>query len=184
MKNNLILIPLISILFFACKFNQGTPLEKVNDTLAQSNRAYIGFSNVQLFTTEKSLSNSNKTQLMKMSIDYQTQFDQMGVFLFLDNQIKDKKSFQELAAIDLLDDKNEDGIYAGRKILSLSEEPVSKDKNTMLYEIESHRDTKNDASKSLIQFTLGKPNTYPYGIQHFEKNNIQEGELIHLYSLD
>lgn len=184
MKNIFCLLPLISILFFACQIDQKTPLEKVDHTLVQPNPASIGFSNVQLFTTGKSLSTSNQSQLMKMSIDYQTQFNQMGIFLFLDEKIKDKKSFRELATIDLSDDKNEDGIYLGRKILSLSEKSTSKNTDNMLYEIVSHGITPDETPQSLIQFKIGKPNSYPYGIQQYEKHQIPEGEMIHLYSLN
>jgi len=183
MKNNLILISLISILFFACKSNTGTPLEKVDKALAEPFIATSGFSKVRLFTTDKLYSDSKRKQLMKMSIDYNTQFDQMGIFIIYDNHLKNEQVVKELTTIDLTDDKNDDGIYIGKKVLALTEYEISSKSDTIMYEIFDYVNSPNINCHTLSKFKLRKPKSYPYGIQHYEKNLIPEGEMIHLYSL-
>jgi len=183
MKNNIYF--LLTILFFlsSCQSKFDNPLAQVDKALAQPEVAQTGFSNVRLFTTERALSSSRKKQLMKMSIDYDTQFDKMGIFLFLDDQNKNQQTFKELANIDLSNDIDADSKYVGRKIFSLTEEKFSHDIDSLTLRLNSHENGKK-SNQTIATFNLREPNSYPFGIQDFKRNNIKQNEMIRMYSFD
>lgn len=184
MKNSIYF--LLAILFFlsSCESKFDNPLSEVDKTLAQSQPAQPGFSNVRLFTIDRSLSPTKEKHLMKMSIDYDAQFDQMGVFLFLHDQFKKTKTFKELATIDLSNEKDADSKYVGRKILSLTQNKFSHHVDSVLVKLRTHDINGLIVPQTIATFILKKPNSYPFGIQHYEKNNIPQQEWIRLYSFD
>ena len=185
MKNYTVLLLAILFVFSSCKLGTLDPFEAIDKSLSNIVHPFPGTSSVKLYTIEKSLNKGSEKQLMKMSIDYNTEFDHLGVFLYTEDQTIGTKTFKRLANIDLSDDKVEEFLYKGRKVLSLSEALTRPDSDKIKIQLALH-DEKNNLSSSRIlsKFDIFKPNRFPYGIQHYENDEIDNNDIIKLYAFD
>jgi len=184
MKNNIFFLLAILFILSSCQSKFDNPLVEVSKTLAEPNQAKSGFLNLRLFTIDKDFSSSSSKQLMKMSIDYDTRFDKLGFFIFTDDHLSKQKKIKELASIDLSNDKNADSKYVGKMILSLTEKNISHHVDSMLYKLYYHGSNGKPSTQIISSFKLGQPNSYPFGIQDYQRDYIKEDEMMRLYSFE
>ena len=180
MRFPLFTLLLIALLISCANFG-ADPYEKIKLTVERTTSTSRDHMNVLLFTENKDPGTSDVRELMKMGLDFQSNKKNLGIFVVIHSDETIEKSVKEIASMPVNDIVSSEG--NGRYVFELMENEgvrAREGDSTLFMILGSPK--KSERRNLLGGIQMAKPNSYPYGIQQYERMNIPDSEILYLYN--
>ncbi len=157
------------------------PYEKVQRAVEHKTVVAPDHMNIRLFTENKDPGTNDVRELMKMGLDFQSNKENLGIFVVIHDDKTNEKSVKEIASMPLKDIASSTG--NGRYVFELMENEgvrAREGDSTLFMVLGAPK--KSESRNLLGGIQMAKPNSYPYGIQEYERMNIPDTEILYLYN--